>query len=145
MSARTVRVRENGRLARAIDIGPHRLLSDEPVPFSTDTGPTPVELLLAGLGACTSMTVRMYAERKGWELTGIEVSARTERRVGSHEQIVKDVEITGDLDAEQIDRLADIAERCPVQRMLGDSVDVHTRFTARPAATTSTPATPVTV
>ncbi|MFF3689611.1 hypothetical protein [Streptomyces sp. NPDC002187] len=75
MSGRTVSVRESGRPARTIDIGPHRLLADEPDPIGIDTGPTLLELL-AGLGAYTSMTVRMYAQRKGRYLTGIEVSAR---------------------------------------------------------------------
>ncbi|MBZ9638260.1 OsmC family protein, partial [Streptomyces sp. PSKA30] len=124
---------ENGRLARVIDAGLHRLLGDEPDPI----GPAPVELLLAGLGACTSMTVRMYAERKGWDLTGIEASVRTAGRDGSRERIVKEVELSGRLDQQQLDRLAAIAGLCPVQRMLGDAVDVRTHVTVRPAAVTA--------
>ncbi|RZB13423.1 OsmC family peroxiredoxin [Streptomyces sp. F001] len=134
MPTRKVHVHDNGRLARVIDAGPHGLLADEPDPIGTDTGPTPVELLLAGLGACTSMTVRMYAERKGWDLTGIEVSARTAGRDGSRERIVKEVELSGRLDQQQLDGLAAIADLCPVQRMLGDTVDVRTHVTVRPAA-----------
>ncbi|MEU6707779.1 OsmC family protein [Streptomyces wuyuanensis] len=132
MPGRSVTVHENGRHARTVDVGPHRLTADEPEPIGTDLGPTPVELLVAGLGTCTSMTVRMYAERKGWVLTGVDVSARMDRGYGPRGQIVKDVELSGDLDGEQISRLATIAEHCPVQRMLGDSVHVHTRVTVRP-------------
>ncbi|MEU1601030.1 OsmC family protein [Streptomyces sp. NPDC005708] len=135
MPGRTVTVRESGHLARTIGVGPHRLTGDEPDPIGTDTGPTPVQLLLAGLGACTSMTVRLYAERKGWPLAGIKVDVRMAHGIRPLGQILKDVEIIGDLNAEQISRLATIAEHCPIQRMLSASVPVHTRTTARrPAA-----------
>ncbi|MET8241900.1 OsmC family protein [Streptomyces sp. NPDC005078] len=135
MPGRAVTVRESGPYARTIDVGPHRLSADEPAPIGTDLGPTPVELLLSALGACTSMTVRMYAERKGWELTGVDVNLRMDYRNGPRGRIVKDVEIRGNLDGEQINRLATIAEHCPVQRMLGDSVYVDTRTVARPSPT----------
>ncbi|MGX1549320.1 OsmC family protein [Streptomyces adustus] len=135
MPGRTVTVRESGPYARTIGVGPHRLSADEPEPIGTDAGPTPVELLLGALGACTSMTVRMYAERKGWDLTHVDVTLRMDSRNGPHKRIVKDVEICGDLDGEQISRLATIAEHCPVQRMLGDSVHVDTRAVARPGPT----------
>ncbi|WP_327424958.1 OsmC family protein [Streptomyces sp. NBC_01230] len=134
MSARAVTVRESGPYARTIDVGPHHLSADEPAPIGTDLGPTPVELLLSALGACTSMTVRMYAQRKGWELTAVDVKLRMDYRNGPRRRIVKDVEIFGDLDGQQIDRLATIAEHCPVQRMLSDSVHVDTRTVARPGS-----------
>ncbi|MFD7406745.1 OsmC family protein [Streptomyces sp. NPDC059866] len=138
MPGHTVTVSESGPYTRTVDVGPHRLIADEPEPIGSDLGPTPVELLLAALGACTSMTVRMYAERKGWDLSGVAVSARMNYRNGPRGQIVKRVEISGDLDGEQINRLATIAEHCPVQRMLGDCVHVDTRIVARPASTAAT-------
>lgn len=131
MPGRTVTVRESGHLARTIGVGPHRLTGDEPGPMGTDTGPTPVQLLLAGLGACTSMTVRLYAEGKGWPVTDIKVDVRMAHGARPLGQILKDVEIISDLNAEQISRLATIAEHCPLQRMLSASVPVHTRTTAR--------------
>ncbi|MGW9032478.1 OsmC family protein [Streptomyces sp. NPDC055722] len=121
-------------MARTIGVGPHRLTGDEPDPIGTDTGPTPVQLLLAGLGACTSMTVRLYAERKGWPLASIKVDVRVAHGIRPLGQILKDVEIIGDLNAEQISRLATIAEHCPIQRMLSASVPVHRTTARRPAA-----------
>ncbi|MER5603828.1 YbfB/YjiJ family MFS transporter [Streptomyces sp. NPDC002265] len=135
MPGRTVTVRESGPYAATIGVGPHRLSADEPEPIGTDAGPTPVELLLGALGACTSMTVRMYAKRKGWDLTHVDVRLRTDSHDGPRKRIVKDVEISGGLDGEQISGLATIAEHCPVQRMLGDSVYVDTRTVARPGPT----------
>ncbi|MER7692788.1 OsmC family protein [Streptomyces sp. NPDC097610] len=135
MPGRTVTVRESGRLARTIGVGPHRLTGDEPDPIGTDTGPTAVQLLLAGLGACTSMTVRPYAGRKGWPPAGIKVDARMAHGTRPLGQILKEVEIIGDLNAERISRPATIAEHCPLQHMLSASVPVHTLTPARrPAA-----------
>lgn len=65
MTGRTVSVREGGRLARTVAVGPHLLTADEPEPLGADTGPTPGELLLAALASCTSMAVRAYAARQG--------------------------------------------------------------------------------
>jgi putative redox protein len=77
------------------------------------------------------MTVRLYAERKGWPLAGINVDVRMAHGARPLGQILKDIEIIGDLNAEQISRLATIAEHCPIQRMLSASVPVRTRTTAR--------------
>ncbi|MEU1415223.1 OsmC family protein [Streptomyces sp. NPDC046994] len=82
-------------------------------------------------GACTSMTVRLYAERKGWPLAGIKVDVRTAHGIRPFGQILKDVEIIGDLNAEQISRLATIAGRCPIQCMLNASAPVYTRTASR--------------
>ncbi|GGT00650.1 hypothetical protein GCM10010254_20940 [Streptomyces chromofuscus] len=68
--------------AQVITIGPHALTADEPAPVGQDTGPTPVDLLPAALGACTSVTVRMYAKRHGRPLTGVEVDVRLDRTQG---------------------------------------------------------------
>ena len=77
----TVTVIETGAGAytQQISVGHHRLVADEPRPIGEDAGPTPYDLILAGLGACTSMTVRMYANRKGWPLERVRVTLRHSR------------------------------------------------------------------
>jgi len=126
-----------GGYTRQIAAGHHRLVADEPSPVGDDTGPTPYDLLLAGLGACTSMTVRMYADRKGWQLDSIRVTLRHSRihvrdcadcepSNGYIDQIDCDVELTGDLDDNQRQRLLHIAERCPVHQTLTSEVRITT-------------------
>jgi putative redox protein len=119
-----------GRFANVINAGGHTLRADEPVSVGgSDTGPGPYDLLLAGLGACTSMTLRMYAERKGWPLERVAVRlshdkihaadcAECETREGKIDRIERTLELTGDLDAEQRQRLLEIADKCPVHRTL---------------------------
>jgi putative redox protein len=135
----TVTVTETGTgtYTQQITAGHHRLVSDEPQPIGDDTGPTPYDLLLAALGACTSMTVRMYANRKGWPLERVRVTLRHSRihaedcadcetRDGWIDHIDRDVELIGDLDDTQRQRLLHIAERCPVHQTLTSEVDVAT-------------------
>ncbi|GGW98312.1 hypothetical protein GCM10010297_19990 [Streptomyces malachitofuscus] len=122
MTGRTVSVREGRRLARSIAVGPHLLTADEPEPLSSDTGPTPGELLLAALGSCTSMAVRAYADRHGWPLDHVVVDVR----FGPRGRIVKSVRLTGDLEPAQIEALLTVAGRCPVQRLITGDVSVAT-------------------
>ena len=126
----TVKVRGRGGLPQEIEIGRHRLHADEPVAAGgEDSGPTPYQLLLAALGSCISMTLSLYAKRKGWPLQGVEVLLRhdkihaedcadCETREGKIDRIVKDVRFEGPLDDEQRARLRELAERCPVNRTL---------------------------
>ena len=127
----TVSVTEagTGTYTQQITAGHHRLVADEPQPIGDDTGPTPYDLLLAALGACTSMTVRMYANRKGWPLERVRVTLRHSRihaqdcadcetRIGWIDHIDREIDLEGDLDDTQRQRLLDIAERCPVHQTL---------------------------
>ena len=127
----------SGTYTQQITLGHHRLVADEPRPIGDDAGPTPYDLLLAGLGACTSMTVRMYADRKGWPLERVRVSLRHSRihaedcaecetTKGMISHIDRDVELTGDLDGAQRQRLLHIAERCPVHQTLTSEVNITT-------------------
>jgi len=127
----------SGGYAQQITVGPHRLTADEPRPIGTDTGPSPYDLVLAGLGACTSMTVRMYAERKKWPLEKVTVTLRHNRIhakdcadcetvVGQIDHIERVLRFEGDLDEDQRQRLAEIADKCPVHRTLHSEIIVHT-------------------
>jgi putative redox protein len=130
-----------------ITAGGHQLVADEPAAIGgADSGPTPYDLLLAGLGACTAITVRMYADRKGWPLRQTTVRLRHRRihandcaecetRTGQLDQIERELQFEGELTDEQRTRLLDIAERCPVHRTLHSEVRVSTaeRVPDRPA------------
>ncbi len=138
----TVTVTESGSgtYTQQITAGHHLLVADEPRPVGDDAGPTPYDLLLAALGACTSMTVRMYADRKGWPLERVRVTLRHSRihaqdcadcetAKGLIDHIDREVELVGDLDDTQRQRLMHIADRCPVHQTL--TSEVHISTTAR--------------
>jgi putative redox protein len=128
-----------GVFSNTIRAGRHRLSADEPPSVGgTDTGPTPYGLLLASLGACTSMTLRLYARRKQWPLEKVRVRLRHEKvhardcadcetREGKIDRIEKEIVMEGALDTEQRARLLEIADRCPVHRTLHSEVRVETR------------------
>lgn len=133
----TVTETRTGTYTQLITAGHHQLASDEPRPVGDDAGPTPYDLLLAALGACTSMTVRMYADRKRWPLEQVRVTLRHSRihardcadcetTAGWVDQIDRVIELSGDLDDEQRQRLLHIAERCPVHQTLTSEVRVAT-------------------
>lgn len=137
-----VTVEENGtgRFGQTIRAGRHTWLADEPLslPGAADSGPSPYDLLLAGLGACTSMTVRLYAERKGIPLDKVRVALRQKRvhasdcenceNVDGHITLVtREISITGNLTDEQRAGLLRIADKCPVHRTLDGHVEVVTR------------------
>jgi putative redox protein len=106
-------------------VGPHRIRFDEPVstPGGTDAGPAPTEILLAALGACEAITLRMYAARKGWALRDVAVHL-SGATVNGVFVIRRRLELQGDLDQAQRTRLHEIACRCPVHRILDNEVRV---------------------
>jgi putative redox protein len=139
--ARTVRV-DGGRsgFVQKIFAGPHLLLAGEPIDSGgNDAGPGPYELLMAALGACTSMTVQMYAERKEWPLRGVHVElsyarvhaedrAQCDTEVRMVDKIELELSFSGDLTEEQQTKLMEIAEKCPVHRTLSSRVQIRTQL-----------------
>lgn len=127
----TVIVSENGqgRYQQEVITGQHRLIADEPYAMGgSDAGPAPFDFVMAGLGACTSMTLRMYAERREWPLTGIRVELSHDKvdiDGVSRDRISRDIELQGPLDDEQRRRLLEIAGKCPVHRALTAAFVVH--------------------
>ncbi len=104
------------------------ILIDEPVASGgLGSGPNPYNLLGAALGACKTMTIRLYANRKNWPLTHVQVDVRHRRAdLNARDVFEADVHLEGDLNAEQRARLLEIAERCPVHLTLTRGADVHT-------------------
>jgi uncharacterized OsmC-like protein/fermentation-respiration switch protein FrsA (DUF1100 family) len=138
---RPVVVRETraNKFQQTVSIGPHQMLADEPVAAGgEDTGPGPYDFVLAGLGACTSMTLRLYAERKSLPLERTTVTlshrkihaedcAECETEAGMLDQIDLVIAMEGNLDAEQRQRLMEIADKCPVHRTLTSEIHIVTR------------------
>lgn len=139
----TVIVRETrqGRFQQEVVAGAHRFLADEPQAIGGfDSGPSPYDLLLAALGACTSMTLRLYAERKTLPLDQVTVRLshsrihaadceQCETKEGMLDRIDRTITLKGDLDAAERARLLEIADKCPVHRTLTSEVDSRTTET----------------
>ena len=120
--------------------GKHQLVGDEPSPYGQDLGPTPYDFLLVSLGTCVAMTLRMYADRKGWDLQKVEVKLDQSRTYakdcedcesddGYVHLIEKQLKFTGDLDAQQRQRLLEISNKCPVQKTLTHEIRVKSGLT----------------
>ena len=136
----TVLVREtgNGKFQQEITSGPHRFLADEPVRVGgLDSGPGPYDLLLAGLGACTSMTLRLYAEQKKLPLERVSVRLthnkihaedclNCETKEGMIDRIDRNITLEGALSADERKRLLEIADKCPVHRTLKSEIEIST-------------------
>ena len=138
---RRVTVQETGqsKFQQEVTVGPHHLIADEPASAGgQDSGPNPYDFLLTGLGACTSMTMRMYADRKSLPLDRVTVTLNhskiyatdceeCETKTGMLDQIERVIAIEGNLDAEQRSKLMEIADKCPVHRTLTSEVRIVTR------------------
>jgi len=130
--------------AQEVVIGRHHLTADEPADLGgTDSGPSPYELLLAALGACTSMTVAIYARRRQWPLEEVSVRMKhskihaedcesCETKEGMLDRVESEIELAGELTAEQRAKLLEIAQKCPVRRTLTSEIDVRTRLAGSP-------------
>jgi putative redox protein len=134
-----VRETHGGKFQQEILTGPHRLFADEPFKLGgLDRGPGPYDFLLAGLGACTSMTIRLYADFKKIPLTNVSVRLSHEKKIHAQDcencdtkvakvdHIERAITLEGALDAEQRQKLMDIADKCPVHQTLESKVDIHT-------------------
>jgi putative redox protein len=138
--ARAVMVSETGegKFQQSVAAGPHHFLADEPVAAGgMDSGPSPYQLLLAGLGTCTAMTLRLYADQKGLPLTGVSVTlthakihasdcATCETKEGKLDRIERTIALEGPLDEAQRARLVEIADKCPVHRTLTSEIEIRT-------------------
>jgi uncharacterized OsmC-like protein/alpha-beta hydrolase superfamily lysophospholipase len=128
-----------GKFQQSVVIGPHRLTADEPVAAGgLDSGPGPYDLLLSALGACTSMTMRLYADHKKLPLDRVSVSLthakihaqdceECETKEGKIDRIDRAITMTGSLSDEQRARLMEIADKCPVHRTLHSEINIRTK------------------
>ena len=133
----TVTETRQGKFQQLVTVGRHQFLADEPSAVGgLDSGPGPYDLLLAGLGACTAMTLRLYAERKGLPLERVAVKLThdkihaadcetCETKEGMLDRIDKEITVTGKLDDAERARLLEIAEKCPVNRTLKSEIDIR--------------------
>jgi len=132
------------RYVQNISIGPHVFQADEPSDAGgNDAGPNPYELLLASLGACTGITVRMYADRKQWPLEGVQVDlsyarvhaedcAQCDTEARMVDRIEMQIFFVGDLSEEQQRRLMEIASHYPVHRTLSSQIQIRAQLTSPP-------------
>jgi putative redox protein len=133
-----------GKFQQEVTVGSHRFFADEPLNAGgLDSGPSPYDLLLAALGACTSMTMRLYAGHKSLPLERVSVTLNhakihaadcedCETKEGKIDRIERVISLTGDLDADQRSALMRIADKCPVHRTLHSEVKIRTRELAQP-------------
>jgi len=135
--ASTLTIGENGqgRYQQSARVGRHTLIADEPPALGgDDAGPAPYDYLLTALGACTSITLRMYAEIKKLPLTGVSVDLRHEKiesgieGQGRIDRIERVITLNGDLTPEQRARMLEIANKCPMHRTLSPGVRIESRL-----------------
>jgi putative redox protein len=114
----------------ALSDGTHEWLGDEPASHGgADTGPTPHGLLLSSLGACTTITLKMYAKHKGWPLQAVHVTLTYQSTPPEATVIDRQIKLTGELDSTQRERLLQIANACPVHKILSGSIAINSGLT----------------
>lgn len=138
-------VRENGHgpYQQDVRVGRHQFVADEPVTIGgSDAGPAPYDLLMAALGACTSMTLRMYAERRNLPLRQVTVEVSHEKisvegQAAKVDRFARRIAVEGDLTDEQRQKLLEIANKCPVHRTLSGSARIDTELCETPQDATA--------
>lgn len=115
-----------------IHIQPHVILADEPKDMGgQDLGPAPAELLLSSIGSCKAITMRMYADRKKWDLTGAEISLSISKQTGELQEtnfIKCHIRLDGNLDETQRQRLLKIADKCPIHKILSNPIVIESNL-----------------
>jgi putative redox protein len=118
----------SGHYQQALDVGTDHFVSDISVEKGGNaTGPSPHEYLGAALAACTGMTLKMYANRKAWNLQDAIVTVDIER-VNDIEKFKRSIKLVGPIDTEQRERLLEIAEKCPVHKALAGKIEIETEL-----------------
>ncbi len=118
----------SGHFQQALDVGSDHFVSDiEQEKGGNSSGPSPHEYLAAALAACTGMTLKMYAGRKSWDLQDAVVKVDIER-IDEVEIFKRSIELLGNLDAEQRERLLEIANKCPVHKALAGKIEINTNL-----------------
>ena len=119
-----------GKFTQDVNVGGHSIRADEETGNGgDDSGPAPHELLLGALGACTAMTLKVYAERKGWPLRHARVRL-TGATGATGFVITRELTLDGELNVEQRQRLVEIADKCPVHKTLSGQISIETRAVA---------------
>ncbi len=128
-----VKGRANEKFKQSIKAGSHSLLSGAPKEFGgNEDGPNPHELLLGSLGACTAITIEMYAQRKGWDLQEVIVDLRDEEVEDPNNlgrkvtKITREISVSGNLQPDQVEGLKAVAEKCPVHKIIAGATIVTT-------------------
>ena len=116
---------KQGKFQQSVQTGPHALVGDEPTDVGgNDAGPAPHDFLLTALGTCTSMTIKVYADRKGWKVDKVHVHLTMEKPEGGGTILRRKITLEGDLDDEKRARLLEIAGKCPVHKTLTGKLEL---------------------
>jgi putative redox protein len=123
----TVKVwHEQGKLRQELSVGRHRLVADVTTDLGgEDTGPSPHDYLAAALASCTAITMRMYAQRKSWPLENAEVVVTVDQSADTT-KFERKIRLIGALSEEQLTRIREIADRCPIHKALEGKIEIHT-------------------
>lgn len=121
--------RRNGNLGAVMRAGNFEIISGlSPEAGGVDDGPDPHRLLEASLAACTIMTVQMYANRKGWPLDSVDVTVRIEKEDAGGTEFNREIFFRGELSPEQRERLFEIANKCPIHRLLSGKIEIKSKM-----------------
>lgn len=134
-----VRLKTEDVFTSEVEAGRHKFIADEPISDGgQDNGPAPYDLIAAGLGSCTAMTIRMYIDLKKWPLESVEVTLQHSKILKTDENgeptnekkdhILREIKLIGNLDEKQRERILKIANKCPVHKTLSPAIDIETRL-----------------